>query len=94
MGELSGGVRYDGAAPMCGKMGDVAQFDFLGNFGFGAAAIAAEVNPLVKQQFPAPLDYPTTTLPLILETLFEEYPHCPYQSGRVVEGFDAPAIWW
>ena len=85
LGELSGGVRYDGAAPMCGQMGDVAQFDFLGNFGFGAAAIAAEVNPLVKQQFPAPLDYPTTTLPLIIETLFEEYPTVLTSQGELLK---------
>jgi len=70
LGKLSGGVRYDGAAPRCGVMGDVEQFNFLGDFATGAGALAAAVNPLVQQQFPPPVDYLVNSLPLIIGTLF------------------------
>jgi hypothetical protein len=74
LGKLSGGVLYDGAAPMCGVMGDIEQFEYLGDFSYGAEALASEVNPLVVSQFPAPADYATTTLPLTIEALFESFP--------------------
>ena len=70
LGKLSGGVRYDGAAPLCGVMGDVELFDYFADYTFGAEALAAEVNPLVVSQFPPPDDYATTTLPLTIGTLF------------------------
>lgn len=70
LGKLSGGVRYDGAAPLCGVMGDTELFDYFGDFSYGAEALASEVNPLVQSQFPAPDDYATTTLPLTIATLF------------------------
>ncbi len=70
LGELSGGVKYDGAAPMCGVMGDDALFDYFADYQFGAEALAAEVNPLVTSRFPPPDDYASTTLPLTIGTLF------------------------
>ncbi len=70
LGKLSGGVRYDAAAPYCGVMGDTALFNYFGDFSYGAEAIASEVNPLVESRFPAPPDYETTTLPLVIGTLF------------------------
>lgn len=74
LGKLSGGVLYDGAAPMCGVMGDAELFDYFGDFTYGAEAIASEVNPLVQSQFPAADDYGTTTLPLTIDALFDSYP--------------------
>lgn len=70
LAELSGGVKYDGAAPMCGVMGDDALFDYFSDYQFGAEALAAEVNPLVTSQFPPPDNYASTTLPLTIGTLF------------------------
>lgn len=70
LGKLSGGVRYHGAAPRCGVMGDVELFDYFGDYAYGAEALAAQVNPLVQSQFPPPDDYLTTTLPLVIATLF------------------------
>ncbi len=52
LGELSGGVKYDGAAPLCGVMGDEALFDYFGDFSYGAETLAG-----VTSQFPAPADY-------------------------------------
>ena len=70
LGKLSGGVRYHGAAPHCGVMGDVSLFNYFGDYAYGAEALAAEVNPFVQSQFPPPVDYSTTTLPLVIGTLF------------------------
>ncbi|MGB5257505.1 MAG: hypothetical protein WBN07_02450 [Woeseiaceae bacterium] len=83
LGKLSGGVAYDGAAPRCGVMGDIEQFNYLGDFGIAAAALAAEVNPLVQQEFPPPPDYYVNKLPLIIGTLFSD-------SGGVFPGSDYP----
>ncbi len=77
LGKLSGGVKYDGAAPRCGVMGDVEQFNFLGDFGIAATALAAEVNPFVQQEFPPPPDFLTNKLPLLIGTLFGPKPATP-----------------
>lgn len=74
LGKLSGGIRYDGAAPMCGVMGDTELFDYFADYQFGAEALAAEVNSSVMSQFPPPDDYATTTLPLTIGTLFTTFP--------------------
>lgn len=61
LGKLSGGVEYAGAAPACGVMGDEALFDYFGDFGNGAAALAG-----VESEFPPPPDYfDTVFLPTI-----------------------------
>ena len=52
LGKLSGGVKYAGAAPFCGVMGDEALFDYFGDFGYGAQTLAG-----VTSQFPAPPDF-------------------------------------
>ncbi len=73
LGKLSGGVKYDGAAPRCGVMGDVEQFNFLGDFGLAATALAAELNPAVQQAFPPPPDFYDNALPQIIGTLFADF---------------------
>ncbi len=52
LGELSGGVRYDGAAPFCGVMADYELFEYFGDFSNGAETLAG-----VTSQFPPPPDY-------------------------------------
>jgi len=90
LGKLSGGVAYDGAAPRCGVMGDVEQFNYLGDFALAATALAAEVNPLVQQEFPPPADYYTNKLPLIIATLFSntgaDYPVGLTAQGEKLKG--------
>ncbi|MEM7610638.1 MAG: alpha/beta hydrolase [Pseudomonadota bacterium] len=72
LGKFSGGIKYDGAAPLCGVMGDTELFDYFGDYTYGAEALASEVNPFVQSQFPPPEDYATTTLPLTIATLFSD----------------------
>jgi len=85
LGKLSGGVAYDGAAPRCGAMGDVEQFNYLGDFALAAAALAAEVNPAVQQEFPPPADYYFNKLPLIIGTLFSNF-GADYPVGLTAQG--------
>ncbi|MFK8048052.1 MAG: hypothetical protein AB8B81_06450 [Halioglobus sp.] len=75
LGKLSGGVLYDGAAPMCGVMGDVELFEYFGDFSFAAEALASEVDPQIQSQFPPADDYLTNTLPLVIDTLFDTFPN-------------------
>lgn len=82
LGKLSGGILYDGAAPMCGVMGDVELFEYFGDYHFGAEAIAAEVDPQIQSQFPPADDYLTTTLPLVLSTLFDTFPSALTPQGE------------
>ena len=61
LGKLSGGVKYAGAAPFCGVMGDTALFDYFGDFNNGAQTLAG-----VTSQFPPPRSYfDTIFLPTI-----------------------------
>ncbi len=97
LGELSGGIRYDGAAPMCGVMGDVELFQYFGDFGYAAEAIASAANPAVMSQFPAAENHATTTVPLVIDTLFEAYPSSLTAEGetlkdltRQISGGDRP----
>lgn len=89
LGKLSGGVAYHGAAPRCGVMGDIELFNFFGDFSITATALAAEVNPLVQQQFPPPADFFSTTLPLLIGTLFSDsggFPGSDYPFGLTAQG--------
>ena len=52
LGALSGGVKYAGAAPFCGVMGDEALFQYFGDFGYAAQTLAG-----VTSEFPPPPDY-------------------------------------
>ena len=52
LGRLSGGVKYDGAAPACGVMGDERLFDYFGDFSYAAEALAG-----APSEFPPPEDY-------------------------------------
>ncbi|MEN7341297.1 MAG: alpha/beta hydrolase [Pseudomonadota bacterium] len=101
LGRLSGGIKYDGAAPLCGVMGDTELFNYFGDFSYGAEALAAEVNPFVQSQFPPPDDYAQTTLPLTIATLFSnngaDFPNGLTPQGerlkdllRVISGGDRP----
>ncbi len=65
LGKLSGGIKYDGAAPFCGVMGDTALFDYFGDFSYGAETLAG-----VTSVFPPPDDYATTILPATLAALY------------------------
>ena len=71
LGKLSGGVEYHGAAPACGVMGDEALFDYFGDFGYGAEALARLAGAPIESQFPPPDDYQSSTLGPVLFTLFE-----------------------
>src|SRR6056297_4178272 len=103
LGKLSGGVEYHGAAPACGVMGDEALFQYFGDFGYAAEALAAEVNPLIQSQFPPPDNYRQTTLPLVIGTLFSnqgsDYPFGLTPQGeklkdltRVISGGERPIV--
>jgi len=74
LGELTGGVRYDGAVPICGVLGDVELFDYFGDFGQVAEALTAAVDPTFQPQFPAGPNFATTTVPVIINALFAEFP--------------------
>ena len=52
LGRLSGGIKYDGAAPACGVMGDERLFDYFGDFSYAAETLAG-----VQSEFPPPSDY-------------------------------------
>ncbi len=65
LGRFSGGVKYDGAAPFCGVMGDEALFDYFGDFGYVAETLAG-----APSEFPAPPDYFDR---IFLPTLFALY---------------------
>jgi hypothetical protein len=65
LGKLSGGIKYDGAAPFCGVMGDEALFDYFGDFGFAANTLAG-----VTSQFPPPPDYFDTIFLPTLNALY------------------------
>ena len=41
-------------------MGDVEQFNYLGDYGIAATALAAEAFPVVQQEFPPPADFNAT----------------------------------
>jgi len=66
LGKLSGGIRYAGAAPACGVMGDTELFDYFGDFSYAAEALAG-----VQSQFPAPDDYVSKILIPTLVGLFD-----------------------
>ncbi len=91
LGKLSGGVAYDGAAPRCGAMADVEQFNYLGDFATVAGALAAEVNPQVQPQYPPPADYYTSTLPQIIGTLFSNF-GADYPFGLTPQGEKLKAV--
>jgi hypothetical protein len=68
LGELVGGVKYEGAVPVCGVTGDERLFDYFNDFNLLAQYLAG-----VEVPRPAP-DFATTYLPLIQNNLFVAYP--------------------
>ena len=65
LGELTGGIKYAGAAPACGAMGDEALFQYLGDVPLAGEALAG-----VASQFPPPEDHLTS---ILFPTLFALY---------------------
>ncbi len=55
---------YDGAMPVCGVMGDRELFDYFQSFHLVAGAITGVSSP-----YPAPVDYPLTTVPALRAAL-------------------------
>ena len=79
LSHLSGGVRYDGAVPMCGVMGDVELFDYFTSYPLLAQAITG-----VPAEFPDP-NY-ADKLPLIIALLSADA-----ANGLVYPFFRSPA---
>lgn len=101
LGKLSGGIKYSGAAPFCGVMGDLELFDYFGDFARGAEASAGV--PL--SAFPPPENYyaPDGIFPTVLGTLFQGgfagFPDARTAQGeqhkafaRVISGGDRPGF--
>lgn len=65
LGKLSGGVDYDGAAPFCGVMGDLALVNYFGDVTRGAEALTGVTLP----QLPPPEDYYLSVFPQVLAGL-------------------------
>lgn len=65
LGRISGGVKYSGAVPVCGVMGDKEGLSYDTNYRLVAEQLAEVAN-----QFPSEPDYALTTLPRIIAQLF------------------------
>ena len=94
LGRLSGGVKYDGAVPFCGVMGDLDLFNYFADFAFGA-----ETNAGIMSQFPPPDDYFTSVFPFVIGGLFTDFPNGLTAAGqqhkeltRVLSGGDRPGF--
>lgn len=68
LGELAGGIKYEGAVPMCGVNADTRLFDYFSDFNLVSQALTG-----VDVARPSPT-FATTELPLILSQLFVTYP--------------------
>ena len=68
LGELAGGIKYEGAVPMCGVNADTRLFDYFNDFNLVAQQLTG-----VEVARPEP-NFATTQLPLILSQLFVTYP--------------------
>lgn len=64
LGRLAGGIRYDGAVPMCGVMGDVELFEYFLDY----VQVARQLT-LGASAFPPPGDFLTSEFPLVLAGL-------------------------
>jgi hypothetical protein len=69
LGELAGGIKYEGAVPMCGVNADTRLFDYFSDFNLVSQQLTGVDVPR-----PSP-DFATTQLPLILSQLFVSYPN-------------------
>ncbi|MEO0576258.1 MAG: alpha/beta hydrolase [Pseudomonadota bacterium] len=63
-------IRYDGAVPMCGVMGDTALFDYFGDFSYAAEALAGW--PSTFPPTATVEEYQATALPFIIGSLFAD----------------------
>jgi hypothetical protein len=75
LGELSGGVKWSGAVPMCGVTADTRLFDYFNDFNLLSQYLAG-----VEVPRPA-ADFGTTYLPTIINNLFVTYPTVPNAQG-------------
>ncbi|MEO1231661.1 MAG: alpha/beta hydrolase [Myxococcota bacterium] len=64
LGRLAGGIRYDGAVPMCGNMGDVELFEYFLDY----VQVGRQLT-LGASAFPPPTDFMSTEFPLVLGSL-------------------------
>lgn len=65
LGRISGGVKYSGALPVCGVMGDKETLSFGTNYRLVAEQLAG-----VPNQFPTSEDYISTVVPFVASQLF------------------------
>ena len=89
LGRIAGGVRYDGAVPMCGVMGDVELFDYFLGYVQSARQLGLGASP-----FPPPADGLATELPIVIATLsgpafipgVAQYPFVRGPEGDLLKG--------
>ena len=88
-GRITGGVRYDGAVPMCGNLGDVELFDYFLDYVQPARQLGLGASP-----FPPPADGLVTELPTVIATLsgpgyvpgVAQYPFLRGSEGDTLKG--------
>jgi hypothetical protein len=78
--ERNRGVEWDGAAPMCGVMGDRELYDFFLDYNLTAQALSG------LDAYPFPEDYLTATVPEIKTALGTPVEPTPVYSGLTEEG--------
>ena len=61
LGRIAGGIRYDGAVPMCGNMGDTELFNYFLDY-----VQVGRQNTLGASAFPPPADFLATEFPFLL----------------------------
>lgn len=101
LGRLSGGIKYSGAAPFCGVMGDLELFDYFIDFARGAESSAG----VALNEFPPPANYyaPDGVFPVVLGALFQGgiagFPNAPTAQGlqhknfaRLISGGERPGF--
>ncbi len=89
LGFFTGGVRYDGAVPMCGVMGDTELFDYFLDYVQSARQLGLGASP-----FPPPPDGLVTELPTVIATLsgpgyipgVAQYPFLRGPEGDLLKG--------
>ena len=65
LGRISGGVKYSGALPVCGVMGDKETLGYATNY-----RLIAEQLVGLQNQFPTTEDYLETTVPVLVSQLY------------------------
>lgn len=89
LGYFTGGVRYDGAVPMCGVLGDTELFDYFLDYVQSARQLGLGASP-----YPPPADGLVTELPTVIATLsgpgyipgVAQYPFLRGPEGDLLKG--------